>query len=353
MRTWLIIVIALLAAAAVDAAWLGSAGAAAGVWPRLPVLALAALALYALVALALVTGTIALDAARVRRRLSGLEAPSRRDWTAAFAGTALVRMTPRLLDLAPLDGRRGGLLVQSRFDIASARREIGQLHSLRLASAQFATALFLLLALAALGFVRAFSGPAIVPAGIPAAPALAAAVILAGLGLLGRIIAVAAAEPLLETVGALPVERLDLALLRHLAEFLQPGAAAPAGGPAAQLSAALGRLLERLVEAIAEGRVALIEAMASLSAQAEALAMALRAVAERGPPERGEERPELAEFHAAVLQMRELMEELATAQQAPAGSAREAAAGGRETAEAGLSRAELSREVRDLLANLE
>lgn len=360
MPTWIIVLAALFAAAAFEAAWLWSALAAApGGDPaslalhRLPALALAGGALYALIALLLVAGMIALDAARVRRRLARLDAPDRRDWMEAFEGTVLDPLAVRLLDLAPLDATRGrpGIVLQGRFDAVHARREIGQAYSGRLVYAQFVTALVLLIALAALGFAHDYGGLALAPAGIPAVPATAAVVVLAVLGVLGRIVVAAAAEPLFETISRLPVERLDLALLRRLENVSQEGALR-AGGSGAALSAAIGQLLERLVTALDEGRLSLIEAMASLSAQAEALAMAMRAMAERGP-ERGEAGADLADFHAAVAQMRALMEELATTRQLPSEIAGEGGARPGERAQAGASRSQIGREVRDLLADLE
>lgn len=365
MRTWIIVLAALCAAVVVDAAWIWSALAAAPsldlatiVMRHLRALALAGFTVYALVALVMVVGMIGADAARVRLRLARLAAPNQRDWMAAFAATALNPLAARIFDLAPLDRdwARTGIVLQSRFDIAQARREIGQLYSGSLVRAQFVTALALSVMLAALGFAHDYAPLAIGPTGIPAVPATAAIVVLAFFGVLGRMIVGAAAEPLFETIAGLPLERLDIELLRRLVWLWEEGDSARVGGSEAALSSALGKLLARLIDALDEGRISLVETMAGLSAQAEALAVTMRSPAERWP-ERGEGRDhvsDLAEFHTAVTQLRAIMEGLAAAaQQLPPGIAAGAPARESGVAEIGTTRSELGREVRSLLADLE
>lgn len=360
MRTGVIILAALAAAVAVDAGWiwsvlstLPSRDLAAIVPSHLPALVLMGLAVYALVALVLAAGAIGLDAFRVHRRLACLAVPNQQDWMAAFAATALEPLAARILDLGPLDRDwgRAGIVLQSRFDAAQARREIAQLYSTALVRAQFGTALALALALAALGFVHAGTALALAPAGIPAVPAIAAVVVLALFGLFGRMIVEAAAEPLLETISGLPAERLDIELLRRLAWLWEEGDATRTGGSEAALTSAIGKLLARLIDALDEGRISLVDTMTGLSAQAEALAGAMQSAVDRGT-ERGAGRdpvPDLAEFRSAVAQLRTVMEGLAAAaQQAPAGSA-----AGTSGAEIGAARSELSREVRSLLADFE
>lgn len=359
MRAGIIMVAALAAAVVVEAAWIwsaltitpgsGMAGPVAGIVLRhLGALALGGVTAYALAALVLVAGMIGLDASRTHHRLARRAAPSRQDWTAAFAGTALGPLAARLLDLPPLDRDRAreGIVLHSRFDIAQARRDIAQLYSRFLVRTQFVTALTLCVALAALGLVHSYGQLALVPAVIPPVPAIAASVALAVFGILGRMIVGAAAEPLFETIAGLPVERISVEQLRRLAWRWEEGEAAPAGGAPAALSPALGQLLVRLIDALDEGRVAVVGTMAGLAAQADALALAMRAAAERGF-ERGEGRdpvPDLAEFQAAVTQLRALTEGLAAA-------SRQGIAA--RPAEIGAARSELGREVRSLLADLE
>lgn len=360
MRTGVIILAALAAAVVVDVAWVWSAlstppsrDLATVVPSHLPALVLIALAVYALVALALVVWAIGLDALRVHRRLAHLAVPNQQDWMAAFAATTLEPLAARILDLGPLDRDwgRAGIVLQSRFDAAEARREIAQLYSTALVRAQFGTALALALVLAALGFVRAGPALAIMPAGIPVVPAVAAIVVLALFGLFGRMIVEAAAEPLLETISGLPVERLDIELLRRLTWLWEEGDATRTGGAEAALTSAIGKLLARLIDALDEGRISLVDTMTGLSVQAESLAGAIRSAIDRGA-ERGTGRdpvPDLVEFRSAVAQLRMVMDELAAAaQQAPAETA--AGASGAET---GAARSELSREVRSLLADFE
>jgi hypothetical protein len=361
MRMGIIVLAALCAALVVDAAWVRAALAtvphldpATLALRHLGALALAGLAVYAVVALALVVALILLDATRVRLRLARLSAPDQRDWGAAFVGTALKPLATRLLDLAPLgrDWARSGIILQSRFDTALVRREVGQLYFGALVRAQFVTALALCAALAALGFVHDYAPLALAPAGIPAVPALVAIAVPALFAVLGWMIVGAAADSLCAAIADLPAERLDIELLRRLVWLSEEGDSARLGGPEAALSPAIGKLLARLIDALDEGRISLVEAMAGLSAQAEAVALAMRSAAERGA-EKGEGRdlaPDLAEFQTAVAQLRAVMEGLAAAaRQLPPAIA--AGAGG--GAEIGMTRSELGREVRNLLADLE
>ncbi|HJU16420.1 MAG TPA: hypothetical protein VJ770_08110 [Stellaceae bacterium] len=334
-----------------------SLGAAASVVHRPPALALLAFALYALAALVLVTGMIIIDAARVRRRLAQYAAPTPRDWAAAFAETSLGPLAPRLLDLAPVGAQwpRARLILQSRFDAVAARREIGQFYSCSLVRAQFTTAFALCVAVAAAGFLQYAMRPAFLPAGIPAVPALTAVVVLALLGLLGRMVVGAAAEPLIETIEEMPAERLDLEVFGRLAG-LAAGDEPRTAGSTPALSAAIGKLLERLIDALEESRTALVEAIADLSAQAEALNVTMRAAAEhetarseeRGPAE------DLAEFRSAVAQLTAALKDLAGAsRQGLPGLAAEDLPRKGEVSVIGPSHSQLSREVKDLLAGFE
>jgi hypothetical protein len=361
MRTRMIVMAALCAALVFDAAWIwrglaaapdGAAGAT--VLHHGPVLALAGLALYALVALLLVAATIVLDIARVRSRLAGFASPNLRDWRAAFAATGLSPLANRILDLAPVETERARtrIVLQSRFDPAHARREIGRLYSAFLVRAQFVTVLAVVLVFAVGGFIRNDMRLAIIPAGTPAAPALAAVVVLALLGVLGWIVVEAAAEPLIETIANLPFERFDVELLRRLAGLAEGGDAARMAGSGVALSSAIGKLLERLVYALDEGRSSLVDAIAALSAQAEALTSAMQTAAQRGA-ERGDGGVDMAELRATMSQLTALLDGLSGASgQAPA-FASEAAARKGEVAVIGASRSEISREVRGLLADLE
>jgi len=363
MRIRTIVLAALLAALVFDVGWVWtelSAAPGLDVWTtvrhHLPALALAGFVLYALVALVLVAGMIAVDAARVRHRLDRLALPNPWDWTEAFSGTSLSPLAARILDLAPIDTERSRarIVLQSRFDAVHARREIGQLYFGSLVRAQFVTALVLPLVFAVAACV--YDGTiAILPAGVRLAPALGAIAIMALLGILGRIVVGAAAEPLIEAISNLPFERLDIELLRRLTGLGEGGDAAriAASGPA--LSSAIGKLLERLVYALDEGRNALVEAIANLSREAEALSAAMRAAAERGAGRGAAGAPaaDLSELRATLTQLTAALEGLAaTRTQLPAGLTGETAARQIEAAVTGESRSEISRELRDLLADL-
>lgn len=362
MRIRTIVAAAFFAALVFDGAWMWSAlaaapkGAASAILLRhVPALVLAGLALYALVALLLVTALTVVDTARVRSRLADFAAPNLRDWAAAFAATGLRRLATRLLDLAPVDmeRRRPRIVLQSRFDPAHARREISQLYSTALVRAQFVTALTLILVLAIAAFVHDGMQRVIVPAGILAVPALAAAAMLAVLGILGWIVVATAAEPLIETIANLPCERLDIELLRRSGGLAEAEDAARTAASGAALSAAIGKLLERLVSALDESRSTLIEAIGGLSARAEALSAALQSAVERGtePSEGG---ADLAELRATLTQLTAVLDRLtATGVLVPAGRAGETVARKGEAAMIEASRSEISREVRGLLADLE
>src|SRR5947207_9294205 len=56
--------------------------------------------------------------------------PRRDRWTALFAETGLDRLATRIVDLAPADGMawQESFVLQSRFDVANARREIRHLY---------------------------------------------------------------------------------------------------------------------------------------------------------------------------------------------------------------------------------
>jgi methyl-accepting chemotaxis protein len=364
MRIWIIVLAAFFAALVVVGAWIGiglaaapssglaSPGLASFVPSRLPALVLAALTVYALVALLAVAGTIVIDTARARQRLARLAAPNRWDWMEVFAATGLSPLATRLLDLAPFDRERARarLVLQSRFDAVGARREIGHLYSGFLVQAQFITALALVLVFAAVGLIRDGAQFAAMPDSIPVVPALAVLGMLAALAVLGRIVVAAATEPLIEAIARLPIERLDLQLLHHLARLAEGGEAARAGAPGAALTAAIGKLLERLVHSLDESRNSLGEAIAELAAQATRLTAAMHAAAARAEDGRAQA-ADLAELRTTLTQLTTLMEGLAGT--APAGPAREASARAGEVSVIAPSRSDIGREVRDLLAGLE
>src|SRR5579875_651225 len=345
MRTRTIVLAALLAALVVDVAWLWAAriaapglGVGALVLHRLAALALAGCASYALAAALLTAAMVLADLARVRSRLAALTLPNPWDWTAAFAATSLSPLARRLLDLAPIDAERAHtrIVLQSRFDPDRARREIAQLYSGLLVRTHFVTAFTLALILALVGVTGGGGRLGPISASIGAMPAVAAIAVPAVLAILGR------------TIANLPFERLDLELLRRLAGIAE-GEEAARTAPA--LSAAIGRLLERLVQSLEESRTALLEALARLSAEATALSAALRAAAEREAGQGAGGTVDLTELRAAVAQLTAALEKAAAAARPlPSGAAGEGAG---EVPASGAARSQLSRELRDLLADLE
>ena len=224
MRRWVIILVGAVAALTFDVVWalpelsIGRPDIVAILYRDVASLAARGLTVYAAFVLFGTTAITLIDLRRVRSRLAALRAPTQRDWFAAFAGTGLTRLAVRILDLAPADGSTPGgkIILQSRFATVEAHREIARLHRNWLVRVHFFTALGILLTVAALGLAQDHALVLDVGAAIPTGLIVAAVIALIALGVLGRVAVEAAAETLLDAIGKLPFERLDLALLRAL-----------------------------------------------------------------------------------------------------------------------------------------
>jgi hypothetical protein len=177
--------------------------------------------LYAFIALILTTIVSATSITRARARLA--EVVTRDQLLAVFAETGLERLASRILDLAPSEwpAFREMIVLQSQFSFGRARREFAHLYRDRLARVHFFTALAVILAIGALGCIQDHGQISISGITLPAGPAFAGAVALAVFGILGRLAIDIAAEPLLDRISGLPVERLDVTLLRAIVAGLE------------------------------------------------------------------------------------------------------------------------------------
>jgi len=265
MRLWLIIplaaadaVVTLIVIVMAESAAIPPEALPAALAAQSSRLALAAVASYALSALLLATGAMVLDLRRTRRALVGMGRPTPAAWRHAFADYRLDSLADRLLDLAPETpaGLSAGMVVQTRFDAALARRHIVRLYWRRLAASQVFAALVVALALS---LVSAVAEAALVIAG------LGLAVVVAG-GIVG-----AAADRLVAAVAALPLERLDLTLLQRVVTLFEESRA-----PAMPSET----LLARYTAAIETGTCRLTDAVAALTESAEGLAASMRQSAE-------------------------------------------------------------------------
>jgi hypothetical protein len=234
-------------------------------------LAAGAVLLYALIVLLLTTVLFVTTMARARARLAGVI--TRDQLLAAFTETGLERLASRILDLAPSEwpAFQNRIVLQSQFSFGRARREFAHLYRDRLARAHFFTALAVLLAIGALGWTQDYGHISIGGIALPPEPAFAAAMALAVFGILGRLTIDTAAELLLDRISGLPVERLDITLLRPMGARLERVGVGSALDPGPSPIAAIEPMLERFTQIIERGCRSLSEPVMQLSASAEAM----------------------------------------------------------------------------------
>jgi hypothetical protein len=193
------------------------------IWPMLspsgPALAAAGFAFYAGLTLMLTTAFFVIGLHRIRFGLSRT-ALTRDRWIALFAEMGLDRLANRIVDLVPVEGAawQERLVLQSRFDAGNARRETRHLYRDWLVRTSFFTAFALLLAMIGLAWAQEYARISIPGIGFQANPILAAVLALAIFGALGQLAVDTAVEPMLDLIAKqLPLERLDIGLLRTLA----------------------------------------------------------------------------------------------------------------------------------------
>ena len=292
MRPWMIIAAGLIGglAAAAAVSWPELSGAAPGeiapvLRDRLPALVTAFLAVYALIALALSTGSVIAAVIRLRRRLAPMLAyrgPQRPDWIAPFEATGMRRLLPALAAGQGLSARPASApWLQRPVDCAVTRGEVARLHYLGLARSHFLTALILLAAIVALGLAQDYARFALLPQTVPTAAAVLILVGLALLAALSRLALDAAAEPLIETMAEIPVERLETGLLRRAVELLETAEpAAKPVGDAAPAPVAVVAIPDRFPGVFEAGQRAIVDAAERMTAASGAVATAARSSAE-------------------------------------------------------------------------
>jgi putative SOS response-associated peptidase YedK len=339
MQPWMIAAAGAAVALVAALMWVAEAALPGGGLTQLvhaaaPQFALVFLAAFAAIVLLLTTAAVAVDLARVYRRLDRLArfagipgaAPSPRECLAAFAGTSMTRLADRVLDFASEDAEAESdrLVLQSRFAPEEARRELVCHHRDWLVRAQFATALALIVALAGLGSAQDYAHAALAGFLVPGRIAVAAVAALVLLAVCTRVAVRAMAEPLIDAIERLQLPRLEMRLLQTLSaivasdgEFVRPGAlAAPI--------AAANPQLERLATALEDGRDTLREAIGRLSANAATLTQTARAIADQradaGLP--AADPAAIAQLHQAITGLAATIERLPAA---PAGDAPAAA----------------------------
>jgi hypothetical protein len=244
---------------------------------RWPALMVAALAVYGLCAIVLTTTTLVTGILRLRYHLARTAADSvsaRREVGAAFV-SGLRWLAPRLAAaLAQSTDADGGVAFHVRLTVSDIRGEMARLYYVSVARSHFISALVILAGIAALGLAHDRASLPLEPGAIPTASAMIIITGLILLGILGRIAVDVTAEPLLDSICQLPIERVEVGLLRRAVELLESArdrslANETRPAPPAQIP-------ERLVASIEQGHDALFDAVNRLSTNIEALETAMR-----------------------------------------------------------------------------
>ncbi len=296
MRPWVIVsaAIAGAVAAAVAIAWpeLATVPRAAilpALLPRLPVLAMGFLGVYALCTVGLTTAGLIGAALRLRRRLGHAVrlAANPLGWIAAFETTGLTALAPQPAPVQPRSAWEDSpVLWQARPDRRAARAEAARLYYIGLARTHFCSALIAIAAIIALGLAQDHSQVVRLAGRVPTVPASLILVGLLLLAVLGRLAVDVTFEPVIETISRLPIDPMEMRLLRRAVEVLD-GARSPiladgrglagssgagSSGPGSSGSGSSGSgLPERLAGVLEDGHRNLVEAIAHLSATADAL----------------------------------------------------------------------------------
>ncbi|HTV90085.1 MAG TPA: hypothetical protein VME41_13805 [Stellaceae bacterium] len=348
-------------AAAFAQLWLGAGPSFDDGWTvfvraEAPQAALVFLAAFAFIALLLTTAAVVFDLARVRFGLDDIRRPSPRDCLDAFAGTGLAQTASRILDFAAADGQASdGLVLQSRFAPAEARREVLCHHRDWLVRSQFAAALALAAVIAGLGLAQDYAHVPLYGFVMPTAKALAAIAALAFLAACGRFLVIAMTEPLIDAIMRIRLPRLETRLFQTLSRIVESeGEIVRAATMPVPISAA-SPVLERLALALEEGRDSLREAISRLSANAATLTQTARAIADRRPePGQGGDAAAIAQLNQAIAGLAASLERLPSA--APpiaAGDESEPAAVGASRRRRAPRRTDLGSELRRLISEFD
>jgi len=134
--------------------------------------------------------------------------------------------------------------------------------------------------IAALGWIQEYAHFPNLGITFPPGLAFVATVTLAFFGILGRLAIDSVAEPVLDTISALPLERLELRLLRDIraaGDRFAVGSASVAPSPVEPI----GPILERLVQVLEQDRHSLRQLTAQLFETAETLNANAKTVSKR------------------------------------------------------------------------
>ncbi|MGH7064173.1 MAG: hypothetical protein ACREET_08840 [Stellaceae bacterium] len=291
MRPWIIVSAAIAGAVAVavaiawpELATIPRAAILPALLPRLPVLAMGFLGVYALCTVGLTTAGLIGAALRLRRRLGHAVhlAANPLGWVAAFETTGLTTLAPQPAPVQPRSAwEESPVLWQARPDRRAARAEAARLYYIGLARTHFCSALIAIAAIIALGLAQDHSQVVRLAGRVPTVPAGLILVGLVLLAVLGRLAVDVTFEPVIETISRLPIDPMEMRLLRRAVEVLDgargptladgrgpAGSSAPgSSGPGSSGSG----LPERLAGVLEDGHRNLVEAIAHLSATADAL----------------------------------------------------------------------------------
>ena len=247
---------------------------------QLPNLIVCVVFLYASIALLVTTFRLITRLRRVRSRLSGVVTGDQ--LVAVFADTHLGPLRSRILDLAPSEWplQRDRILLDTPVNFSRARREITHVYRDRLLRVQFFTALALLLTTVTLGWIQEYAQISVF--GITLALGLASmtVVTLGFFAILGRLAIDHVVEPLLDSISALPLGRLELTLLRDIRAAGDRFAVSSASAFALPPVDAASPILERLAHSLEQDRHSLRQFTTQLFETAETLNVTAKAVSE-------------------------------------------------------------------------
>jgi len=236
--------------------------------------------LFGFIVLLLVTAEIVLSIISVRNRIERQAPWTREEWFAAFSRTGIADLHRRLLRVAPSDAAPPShkLLLEGLFEPTQARQELARFYRNLLTRAHFFTALAVLLGALAAGLAQQYGIIEISDPPIATAPILAGFCTLMILVTIGKLAIDAAADTLLDRINLLPVERLEIALLRNAT--LTPTRENPdklLDVPSEAISA----MRTSITRAVDGGRQSFDAAVAKLTASAEALTSTARIFADQ------------------------------------------------------------------------
>jgi hypothetical protein len=290
MKPWMIVlssaVVAVVAAAGVALPEL-ALRAHSAVGPSLaslvPMLIVTVLAGYTVCAILLTVANLVGNCVLLRYRLADIpphRGPLHPDWNPAFETYGLRQLWP-----APAAAVSGSdvmgrtIALRSRFDPQEPRREMARLYYIWAARTHVFSALIVLAGAAALGLARQHSALPGSSAAIPMVPAVLILLGLVLLAVIGRIALDVAVEPLVELLSRLPMEPVEIALLRRAVDLLEASPAAKLierdSGPTAA-----PQIPDRVIGVFEDGRRALLDAIERLKRAADELATGTRSAIE-------------------------------------------------------------------------